>query len=79
MKNVIKLDNYFSPGQLEVKMEEFVKYYNFERYHESLQNLTPAEVYYGRGESKLKQRKRIKNKTLNERKKQYQKKQLVLY
>lgn len=79
MKNVIKLDNYFSPGQLEVKMEEFVKYYNFERYHESLQNLTPAEVYYGRGESKLKQLKRIKNKTLNERKKQYQKKQLVLY
>jgi len=79
MKNVIKLDNYFSPGQLEVKMEEFVKYYNFERYHESLQNLTPAEVYYGRGDRKLKQRKRIKNKTLNERKKQYQKKQLVLY
>jgi transposase InsO family protein len=78
MKNVIKLDNYFSPGQLEVKMEEFVKYYNFERYHESIQNLTPAEVYYGCGDRKLKQRKRIKNKTLNERKKQYQKNQLIL-
>jgi len=58
-------------------MKEFVKYYNFERYHESLQNLTPVEVCYGRGESKLKQRKRIKNKTLNERKKHYQKKQLI--
>jgi len=78
MKNVIKLDNYFSPGQLEIKMEEFVKYYNFERYHESIQNLTPAEVYYGRGDRKLKQRKRIKNKTLKERKKQYQKNQLYL-
>ena len=35
MKNIVKLDNYFSPGQLEVKMEEFVKYYNYQRYHES--------------------------------------------
>jgi hypothetical protein len=60
-------------------MEQFVNYYNFERYHESLQNLTPAEVYYGRGDRKLKQRERIKNQTLNERKKEYQKKQLVLY
>lgn len=49
-----------------------------ERYHESIQNLTPAEVYYGRGERKLKKRKNIKNKTLNARKKQYQKNQLTL-
>ena len=33
MKNVVKFDNYFSPGQLEVKLKEFVQYYNFERYH----------------------------------------------
>jgi transposase-like protein len=78
MKNVVKLDNYFSPGQLEVKMEEFVKYYNYERYHESIQNLTPADVYYGRAENKLKKRKNIKNKTLRARKKQYQKNQLTL-
>ena len=73
MKNVVKLDNYFSPGQLESKMEEFVHYYNYERYHESLQNLTPSEVYFGIGEKKLKQRKMIKNRTLKARKKQYQK------
>jgi putative transposase len=73
MKNVVKLDNYFSPGQLEEKLKEFVKFYNYERYHESLKNLTPAEVYYGKGERKLKQRKMIKNKTLKQRKKQYQK------
>jgi transposase InsO family protein len=71
MKNVVKLDNYFSPGQLEAKMEEFVKYYNYQRYHESLQNLTPAEVYFGTGQKKLKQRKLIKNRTLNARKKQF--------
>ena len=73
MKNVVKLDNYFSPGQLEEKLKEFVHYYNYERFHESIENLTPAEVYYGKGEQKLKQRKMIKNRTLNARKKQYQK------
>jgi len=73
MKNVVKLDNYFSPGQLEEKLKEFVQYYNYERYHEALKNLTPAEVYYGKGEQKLKQRQMIKNKTLKARKKQYQK------
>ena len=78
MKNVVKLDNYFSPGQLETKMEEFVKYYNYQRYHESLQNLTPAEVYFGTGQKKLKQRKLIKNRTLNARKKQFCENQLTL-
>lgn len=72
MKNVVKLDNYFSPGQLEDKLMEFVNYYNNQRYHESIQNLTPAEVYFGTGEKKLKQRKLSKTKTLNARKKQYQ-------
>jgi putative transposase len=73
MKNVVKLDNYFSPEQLEQKLNEFVYYYNNKRYHESLQNLTPAEVYHGKAESKLKQRRMTKSRTLKARKKQYQK------
>ena len=73
MKNVVKLDNYYSPGQLEQKLKMFVEYYNFKRYHESLQNVTPADVYYGTAERKLKRRIITKNKTLNERRKQYQK------
>jgi outer membrane protein OmpA-like peptidoglycan-associated protein len=68
--------NYYSPDQLKAKLEEFVKYYNFKRYHESLQNLTPSDVYFGQAEKKLKQRKMIKIKTLNERKKQYQENQV---
>ena len=72
MKNVVKLDNYYSPGQLEHKMKQFVQYYNYERYHESINNLTPSEVYYGTGERKLRRRKRIKQQTLIERKKQNQ-------
>jgi putative transposase len=72
MKNIVKLDNYFSPGQLEEKLKEFVHYYNFERYHESLQNVTPSEVYFGTAYRKIKQRKMTKSRTLKERKKQYQ-------
>lgn len=72
MKNIVKLDNFFSPGQLEEKLKDFVYYYNHKRYHESLQNVTPAEVYNGTAQRKIKQRKITKNKTLNARKKQYQ-------
>lgn len=78
MKNIIKLDNYYSPEQLKFKMSEFVHFYNNKRYHESLQNLTPADVYFGRAERKLKHRKLVKMKTLKERKKQNQKIQLTL-
>lgn len=72
MKSIVKLDNYFSPGQLEEKIKEFVHYYNVERYHESLQNVTPSEVYFGTANRKIKQRKMTKNRTLIARKKQYQ-------
>lgn len=69
MKNVIKLDNYYSPGDLIKAIAEFVKYYNYERYHESLRNLTPADVYFGRDKKILKERSKIKEKTLQERRK----------
>jgi len=72
VKNVVKLDNYYRPGQLEHKMKQFIQYYNYESYHESINNLTPSEVYYGTGERKLRRRKRIKQQTLIERKKQNQ-------
>jgi putative transposase len=39
---------------------EFDAYYNHERYHESLKNVTPADMYYGRQEQILKQREIIK-------------------
>ena len=44
MKNQILLENYYLPGQLEQRLTEFVDYYNLRRYHESLDNLTPADV-----------------------------------
>lgn len=41
MKNVVKLDNYYAPGKLEIALEKFVDKYNNRRYHESLENLSP--------------------------------------
>ena len=35
---------------LEQQIGKFIDYYNHERYHESLDNLTPADVFYGRGQ-----------------------------
>ena len=42
-------------------------------YHESINNLTPADVYFGRGQSILKQREKIKLKTMENRRLQYRK------
>jgi transposase len=65
MKNVINLENYYYPWELEKRLEEFVNYYNHERYHESIDNLTPADVYAGRKEKVLNAREEIKQKTMN--------------
>jgi putative transposase len=71
MKNVVKLDNFYHPDQLKEAIDQFVNRYNNQRYHESLSNLTPADVYFGRGELILKRREEIKNQTLKQRKIQY--------
>lgn len=61
MKNILLLEHYFSPDELTGRIGEWVEYYNHQRYHESLNNLTPADVYYGRQQQRLEERKKIKN------------------
>src|SRR5215211_6231753 len=63
LKNRILLENYYLPGQLEAQVGAFVEHYKHQRYHESLGNLTPADVYFGRGEAILLERERIKRQT----------------
>lgn len=48
MKNRVMLENYYLRGDLEQQIGQFIIYY-CQRYHESLNNLTPADVYFGRG------------------------------
>jgi putative transposase len=67
LKNRILLENYFLPGDLERQIDAFVDHYNHRRYHESLGNLTPADVYFGRGHTILQTRERIKRETINQR------------
>jgi len=67
MKNVINLQHYFLPGELEREIERFVQYYNNHRYHESLDNLTPADVYFGKKWERLSLRNMIKHETLKMR------------
>ena len=68
LKNVVNLLNYYFPGELAREIESFVEYYNNQRYHESLDNLTPADVYSGKKRECLSVRKMIKHKTMNMRK-----------
>ena len=71
LKNRILLENYFLPGDLEAQLAAFVDDYNHRRYHESIDNLTPADVYFGRGTTILAERERIKRQTLANRRLQH--------
>ena len=77
MKNVVKLDNYYCPEELEAALKAFVHYYNHHRYHESLGNVTPADVYYGRQDEILKARERLKILTMRRRRQDYLKQKIA--
>ncbi|MGL4438860.1 MAG: IS3 family transposase [Bosea sp. (in: a-proteobacteria)] len=72
LKNRILLENYFLEGELEAAIAAFIDHYNNRRYHESIGNLTPADVYFGRGETILAERRRIKQKTIQNRRLNHQ-------
>lgn len=73
LKNRILLENYYLPGDLKAQIDAFVGHYNHQRYHESLKNLTPADVYFGRSQTILLKRERIKRKTMEQRSLQHRK------
>lgn len=73
LKNRILLENYFLPGDLTQQIKAFVDHYNNHRYHESLSNVAPADVYFGRAQSILNNRERVKQSTIKQRRLQYRK------
>ncbi len=74
MKNRVLLENYYLPGDLEQQIGTFVYYYNHHRYHEAIGNVTPADVYFGRDQAIINERRKIKLKTINQRRLQHQQK-----
>jgi putative transposase len=71
LKNRVLLENYFLPGDLKASIEAFVTHYNHQRSHESLNNVTPADVYFGRDKIILLERERIKRRTFETRRLQH--------
>src|SRR5664279_5565188 len=58
-------------GDLDRQIGAFVQHYNHIRYHESIDNLTPADVYFGRAATILAERRRIKLATIANRRLQH--------
>ena len=69
MKNLILLDNYYSPEKLIEQIGRWVEYYNNYRYHEAIDNVTPEDRFYGRDREVIEQRKITKMKTMTLRRK----------
>jgi len=70
MKNILLLENYYNPSELEHQIGLFVDHYNNHRYHEALNNVTPADVYYGRDNKVLQRRVQVKRRTMLMRRRQ---------
>jgi len=71
MKNVVKLHHYYSLSDLKKAIDEYIEYYNNERYHESLNNCTPASVYNGTNKIILEQRRLLKQKSMKQRRRNH--------
>ena len=66
LKSCSTLEHYYLPGNLKAAIGRSVHCYNTRRYHESLNNLTPQNAYFGTGQAILEKRQRIKLKTIQQ-------------
>lgn len=67
VKGQLRLVPYAAPSALREAVAGFVDFYNHQRYHEALKNVTPADVYHGRREEILARRKEVKQRTIEQR------------
>jgi transposase InsO family protein len=67
LKARLNLLVFTSPEALRAAMAEFIEFYNYRCYHEGIDNVTPADVYFGRREGILKRRQEQKQAALDRR------------
>jgi hypothetical protein len=67
MKNLILLDLYYAPTELTERIREWVDCYNHHRHHEAIDNVTPADKYYGRDQMILERREKVRGETMKMR------------
>jgi transposase InsO family protein len=68
IKGSLNLIPYEMPSELEEAIRVFVEYYNNQRYHEGIGNVTPHDVYAGKHVEIQHRRKEAKSRTLQARK-----------
>jgi transposase InsO family protein len=68
LKSELNLHVWDRPDELKLEIDRFINHYNSKRYHESLGNVTPDDVYYGRRDEIIRTRREIKFATLKNRK-----------
>jgi len=72
LKSCVLLENYYLPDDLDATVGAFVERYNYRRYHGSIANLTPADVYFGRDQTIIERRRKIKQLTIQKRRLDHQ-------
>jgi hypothetical protein len=66
-KNRILLENYYLPGDLEAQIARFVQHYITDAITKAYETSTPADVYFGRGQTILREPESIKRNTIADR------------
>jgi len=74
LKNRVLLENYLLSSDPEMQIDDFIDHYNNHRYHESLNNITPADTHFGRDAAIIERRKKIKKLTTQKRRLNHQRK-----